>query len=99
MNEAIITYRNIFRDEMDIDDYEKWQAFYWPIQQSWGAVNYEIWEEAAGKICCRYFVDDIDKWNRRSAGPDAEALVSSLNRIVNLDKISLKISFPRDMPA
>lgn len=99
MSEATITYRNIIREEKNIEDYRVWMDAHWPLQRSWGAVDYELWQEELNVICCRYRVRDIDTWNRRSAGPEAEELVHSLNRIVNLNRVSLKIAFSGNMPA
>jgi len=99
MSEATITYRNIFRDEKDISDYRAWLDQHWPLQRSWGAMDYELWQEELDVICCRYKVRDIDAWNRRSSGPEAEELVNSLSRIVNLNRVSLKIAFSGHLPA
>ena len=99
MNEAVITYRNVIRDQKSLADYQAWMESFWPLQQAWGALAYELWQEGEHCICCRYTVQNIDRWNRLSSGPEAEALALSLDRIVHLDRVSLKITFPRNLPA
>lgn len=99
MDEAVITYRNIFRDQKSVADYQAWMEAHWDLQRAWGAVDYALWQEGEHCVCCRYTVQSIDRWNRLSTGPEAEALVATLDRIVYLDRVSLKISFPRHLPA
>lgn len=85
-----VTYKNVLRSDKNRSDYESWLKKFWPVQKDWGATSYELWDDEQF-IFCRYIVDNIDLWNEFATKPEAEPLVQALNRVVEMNRLSIKI--------
>jgi hypothetical protein len=90
-----ITYKNILKSNKGHDDFAQWLKTYWPTQQKWGATSVTFWDSIEGDkkiLLCRYTVKNLDQWNQRAMGPEAETLVKALGEVVDMDQISIKIT-------
>ena len=89
-----VTYKNILRPQKSRSDYVNWLRRYWPVQQGWGAVSYHLWvsnEKTDHVLYCRYTVTDLDRWTASAASQHNEELVKALSRIIDMNRISIKI--------
>jgi hypothetical protein len=92
-----ITYKNILKTNKGQDDYIRWLLTYWPIQQEWGATSFRLWNSTQNNtdvLLCRYAVKNIETWNEKAASPEAKPLIQALSEIVDLNRMSIKITLP-----
>ena len=90
-----ITYKNVLKQNKDQHDFKRWLHDYWPIQQSWGATSFKLWNSTQNDshiLFLRYTVKNIDKWNQKAMSNEAWALNEALSKIVDIDQMSMKIS-------
>ena len=90
-----VTYKNVLRSDKKRKDFVRWLKIYWPIQQQWGATSFKLWNgtgEDTGVLFCRYTVENLERWNRGALSPKAEKLIRELSDIVDIDRMSIKIT-------
>lgn len=87
-----VTYKNVLRSDKTPNDYQNWLEKFWPIQKEWGASSFKIWNDE-NYVFCRYIVKNIDLWNEFAMKPEAEPLVQALNKVVEMNRLSIKIKF------
>ena len=91
----LVTYKNVLRPHKNKSDYLQWLQHYWTVQRRWGATSYDLWstEENNRRILfCRYTVSDLDKWTASAANPSCDRLVEDLSQIVDVNRMSIKIT-------
>ena len=89
-----VTYKNILKSDKTLTDFQKWIESSWSIQQKWSAVSYQIWNgRQTGRevLFCRYLVSNIDRWNRGALSTEANRVMKSLGKVVDIDRISIQI--------
>ena len=89
-----VQYRNVFRANKGRIDFMKWLKVYWPVQKRWGATSVKLWngrDQDENVLFCRYTVADLERWNRCVIGPDAVTPMQALAKIVDMDRMGMKI--------
>ena len=90
-----VTYKNVLRANKREEDFMEWLKVHWPIQQKWGARSVKLWNASDGEkniLFCRYTVENLDQWNQAAMHPDSEAQILELNKVVDIDQMSIKIT-------
>lgn len=93
-----VTYKNVLKPSKKQDDFMDWLKIHWPQQQQWGAKSVKLWNTREGNrqvLFCQYTVENIDRWTEKAAGPSARKLVRSLGEVVEMDRMTIKISVPQ----
>lgn len=93
-----ITYKNVLKPNKKLDDFKMWLKNNWPTQKKWGAIAVKVWPQKGLNnrvVFCRYTIKNLDRWNKKNRGKHAEPLINTLNDLIEMDRLSLKISpFP-----
>jgi hypothetical protein len=92
-----VTYKNILKEDKGKSDFMKWLKLYWPIVQNWGATSFKLWnqkERGRHILFCQYAVQNLEQWNNAAMNPSAGDLIRALSDIVELDKMSIRITAP-----
>ena len=88
-----VTYRNLIRSDKDITDFKDWLNSAWPVQKQWGAREVKYWQNSAdGFISCQYEVDDLSLWISNARSVEGNKIILALDKVVETDKTSLKIT-------
>jgi len=81
------------RSGKQMDDFIQWLSEAWPEQQKWGAQDVRFWRDGKeGVVVCQYTVKDVSYWIKMAQGRAGDAVSRALNKVVDLDRMSLKIT-------
>jgi hypothetical protein len=72
-----------------------WLQAFWPILQDWGATSVKLWnrhENGRQILFCCYTVKNLNRWNKEAMNSKIGILVRTLNDIVEMDRMSIKIT-------
>ncbi len=90
-----VTYKNVLKANKKQKDFFHFLEQFWPVQQRWGAIHYDLWnilDQGRRIFYCRCTVPNIEQWNRCAMSPEGMHMNEALSKIVEMDQISLKIS-------
>ena len=94
-----VTYRNVLRPRVTLDDYRKGLQHVWPTLKSWGALSVDMYRELydeSGAFYTRYTIDSLDKWNEHVTSDEFNNMLKHLENLLDLSmsEVAIAVSMP-----
>jgi hypothetical protein len=89
-----IIYKDRLKQGKTIKDFENWLRDYMPIQNDWGAIDFDIYKPLYGSadvFYVKYTVESLDKWNSGLASPMGARLITAISEIIEIPKVEVNI--------
>jgi len=89
-----IIYKDKLKQGKTIEDFTNWLREYMPIQNDWGAIDFDVYKPLYGSsdiFYVKYSVESLDKWNNGLQSPMGKRLIEAISDVIEISKVEVNI--------
>jgi hypothetical protein len=89
-----VIYKDKLKQGKTMEDFKNWLRKYMPIQNDWGAIDFDVYKPIYGQsdvFYVRYSVESLDKWNNGLASPMGKRLIEAISDVIEISRVEVSI--------
>jgi len=89
-----IIYKDKLKQGKTMEDFTNWLRKYMPIQNDWGAKDFDVYKSLYGPsdvFYVRYSVESLDNWNNGLQSPMGKRLIEAISDVIEISRVEVSI--------